>query len=151
MNIGQVLNQTNPFRNNHEKLMVNLMYSHNWLMNRQGELFKEYDLTLKQYNILRILRGAKKPISNAVIRKRMIDKMSDVSRIIDRLVKKGLVSRATCNADNRKVDVCINDAALALLEEIDSALVDFQKDLINLSEEEAGHLSDMLDTMRTEK
>ena len=102
--IENEIKQIKPFGSNFEKAMVNLVYTNNWLATVQKEFFKKYDLTSKQYNILRILRGAEKAISTSDIRERMLDKMSDVSRIVDRLFKKGLVDKNICPNDQRKVD-----------------------------------------------
>ena len=76
------------FRGEYHKMMVNLIYTYNWVMERSKKFFEKADLTPQQFNILRILRGAGKPLSTMQIRQRMLDKMSDTSRIVERLVKK---------------------------------------------------------------
>ncbi len=78
----------------------------------------------------------------------MLDKMSDTSRIVDRLVKKELVKKGTCKEDKRLVDVNISEAGLAVLASIDKReheMYDFMK---NISSEEAETLSNLLDKIR---
>lgn len=84
---------TANFRNEHHKALVNLLFTHSWVSERTRLIFEKGDLTPQQYNILRILRGAKQPLSTLQIRQRMIDKMSDTSRIVDRLIAKNLVKK----------------------------------------------------------
>ncbi len=148
MRIEDEIQQSKSFTSNFEKVVVNILYTANWLKADQSEYFARYKLTGKQYNILRILRGAGAPISTAEIRKRMLDKMSDASRIVDRLEKKGLVIKRTCPEDQRKVDVTLSDAATKLLTQIDPELENRQKTFTNLTAEEALQLSNLLDKMR---
>ena len=148
MKIEEEIQQTKPFNSNYQKVIINLFFSNNWLGYRQKSFFKQYGLTLKQYNILRILRGAGEPLSTCNIRERMLDKMSDASRIVDRLEKKRFISKEQCKSDQRKIDVSITDSALQLMNKIDLTLYEWQKNIINLTEKEAGQLSDLLDKMR---
>src|SRR5215831_20447035 len=97
------------FTSEFQKAMVNLVYTHNWMMEKMKVFFEKADLTTQQFNILRILRGAGEPLSTLQIRQRMLDKMSDTSRIVDRLIKKGLVKKNVCKADRRLVDVIITE------------------------------------------
>jgi len=92
MGIEQDIQQTN-FRNEYQKLGINIMYTANWLNEKISSILSQEDITQQQYNILRILRGAEKPLSTLQIRARMLDKMSDTSRIVDRLVAKELVEK----------------------------------------------------------
>ncbi|MDX2283967.1 MAG: MarR family transcriptional regulator [Bacteroidia bacterium] len=149
MNIEEAIKQRTPFRNPWHKLAVNLIYSHNWLMDHHKSSFKPYDITVQQYNVLRILRGQyPNPISTSDIRSRMLDKMSDVSRIVDRLVRKELLTRVVCPSDKRLVDVVITEKGLGLLKELDD--LNNQMDLLarHLTHEEAELLSQLLDKMR---
>jgi len=146
--IENEIKQGKPFGSNFEMAMVNLVYTNNWLAHVQKEFFAKYGLTSKQYNILRILRGAGKAISTSDIRERMLDKMSDVSRIVERLYKKGLVDKKTCPKDQRKVDVCLTNSSSDLLTKIDSSLEKWQSEVCNLSTNEAEELSRLLDKMR---
>lgn len=148
MNISQAIGQTKPFTNSHEKAIVNLVYTFNWLKSLQKEHFDQFDLTMQQFNILRILRGAKTPLSTAVIRERMLDKMSDVSRIVDRLEKKGFVVKTTCETDQRKVDVGLTSKASKVLKVIDKKNITWLEGSIGLTKKEADQLSDLLDKFR---
>lgn len=147
MGIDKDINQY-QFRNNLQRASVNLIFTSNWLNERIKNIIDEADITTQQYNILRILRGNKKPLSTLQIRERMLDKMSDTSRIVDRLVKKGLVAKTTCETDKRLVDICITEAGLNLLAQLDSRNQDIDNVLNNLDDEEAIQLSKLLDKIR---
>ena len=84
------------FSNEYQKATINLIYTFNWMNEQIKNMLDQYDITPQQFNILRILRGAGKPLSTLQIRQRMLDKMSDTSRIVDRLIKKGLVKKVVC-------------------------------------------------------
>jgi len=147
MALEKEINQR-KFRNEYQKAAINLIYTYNWLTERINQVFDEWDITSQQFNILRILRGAGKPLSTLQIRQRMLDKMSDTSRIVDRLVKKGLAKKTICKADKRLVDVTITERGKRLLEKIDA--YDEQMDGImkNLTEAEARMLNGLLDKIR---
>jgi DNA-binding MarR family transcriptional regulator len=116
---------------------------------RTATILEEEDITPQQFNILRILRGSNpKPLSTLQIRERMLDKMSDTSRIVDRLIAKGLVRKNTCKADRRLVDVAITEKGLKMLERLDRKQDDMDGILSNLTEKEANQLSDLLDKIR---
>jgi MarR family transcriptional regulator, 2-MHQ and catechol-resistance regulon repressor len=90
----------NAFRNARQKAMINLLFTYGWAIERIKNFVSKEDITHQQYNILRILRGAHpKPLSTLQIRERMLDKMSDTSRIVDRLIVKDLVQKSTCTTD----------------------------------------------------
>jgi len=139
---------TKPFSNSYEKVIVNMIYTNAWLKALQKEHFGKYDLTMQQFNILRILRGANEPLSTAVIRERMLEKMSDVSRIVDRLEKKDFVVKSTCESDQRKVDVGLTPKSIKVLNLIDKANATWFKDTTGLTIKEADQLSDLLDKFR---
>lgn len=140
--------QQAKFRNEYHKVSVNLIYTSNWLMEKNKQFFDNADITPQQFNILRILRGAGTPLSTLQIRQRMLDKMSDTSRIVDRLVKKELVKKVICKTDRRLVDVTITEKGLSLLEELDGFNNDMDASVGNLTEEEAVILNGLLDKMR---
>ncbi|MGZ3767841.1 MAG: MarR family winged helix-turn-helix transcriptional regulator [Mucilaginibacter sp.] len=148
MNIEEEI-QSTKFEDNLHKAVINLTYTYGWLNNALRCHFEKHNLTNQQFNVLRILRGQyPKPATVNMIKERMLDKMSDASRIVDRLVQKGLVSRCTNNKDRRAVDIRISDAGLDILSKMD---VEFKtKEILknNLTEEEAGKLSDLLDKLR---
>lgn len=148
MRIEEEIQQPN-FENEKHKATVNLMYTNNWVVTKIKGSLKTHEITLQQYNVLRILRGSHpKPISTASIRNRMLDKMSDASRIVDRLVKKDLVKRSTCSGDKRLVDVLISEKGLYLLNEIDQDTNEMTELLENLTEKEAITLNGLLDKIR---
>ena len=140
--------QQSKFRNEYQKTVVNLIYTYNWVTEKTKEIFERGDITQQQYNILRILRGAGKPLSTLQIRQRMLDKMSDTSRIVDRLVKKDLVKKVICKTDRRLVDVTITDPGMSLLEKLDSYNDEMDALLGNITEEEAKMLNQLLDKIR---
>ena len=148
MGIDQDINQT-KFRNEYQKVMINLLYTYGWMTEKSKEFFSREDITPQQFNILRILRGSHpQPLSTLQIRERMLDKMSDTSRIVDRLVTKGYVKKGTCKADRRLVDVIITDKGRKLLERIDEREDELDNIIGNLSRKEAVQLSELLDKMR---
>src|SRR5690606_19802656 len=137
------------FRNVHQKAGLNLMYTYGWVMERIKELFATEDITPQQFNILRILRGSHpQPLSTLQIRERMLDKMSDTSRIVDRLIAKGLVKKAICKADRRLVDVLINDKGKKMLERLEHRQDELDNIVGNLSDKEATTLSELQDKLR---
>ncbi len=150
MRLEEAIKQKTPFPSQRQRAVVNLLYTNNWLLTKQKSFFKPFDITLQQYNVLRILRGQHpKPISTSDIRDRMLDKMSDVSRIVDRLVKKGLVIRKICRSDKRLVDVIIHQQGLDLLERIDKVNDQMDDAFANLSSDEVAVLNDLLDKIRS--
>jgi DNA-binding MarR family transcriptional regulator len=148
MHIEEEIQSTN-FEDNYHKAVVNISFTYSWLNNVLRCQFEKHNLTNQQFNVLRILRGQyPNPATVNLIKERMLDKMSDASRIVDRLVQKGLVSRCTNNKDRRAVDIRISDTGLETLSKMD---IEFKtKELLknNLTEEEAGKLSDLLDKLR---
>ncbi|ULQ56046.1 MarR family transcriptional regulator [Flavihumibacter rivuli] len=147
MSIDKDIHQR-KFRNDYQRLMINMIYTYNWLMENTRNFMDQYDLTPQQFNILRILRGAGEPLSTLQIRQRMLDKMSDTSRIVDRLVKKELVRKVTCPTDRRLVDCTITEKGQELLARMDAHEDEFDAILNQLSPEEAKQLSGLLDKMR---
>jgi DNA-binding MarR family transcriptional regulator len=150
MGIEQDINQP-KFRNEYQKAGINLIYTFNWMTGQMKKLHDQFDITSQQFNILRILRGAGIPLSTLQIRQRMLDKMSDTSRIVDRLVKKELVKKVVCKEDRRLVDVTITEKGLKLLEMMDKYQDDMDNVLKNLNNEEAKTLNRLLDKIRYEQ
>lgn len=137
------------FEDNYQKAVINISYTEGWLRNTFNCHFERHNLTQQQFNILRILRGQyPKPATVNLLKERMIDKMSDASRIVDRLVQKEMITRCTNNKDRRAVDIRISEKGLDVLETMDKEFKtkDFVKN--NLTAEEAGLLSDLLDKLR---
>ena len=129
--------------------MVNLLFTYGWAIEKIKNVLAEEDITHQQYNILRILRGAHpKPLSTLQIRERMLDKMSDTSRIVDRLLLKSLVEKQVCSKDKRLVDITITEKGQELLQRLDAASEKMDAVMQNLSETEAKQLSNLLDKLR---
>jgi DNA-binding MarR family transcriptional regulator len=137
------------FRSTKQKAMINIMYTYGWIMERIKVFLAKEDITHQQYNILRILRGSfPEPISTLQIRERMLDKMSDTSRIVDRLVLKNLVEKSVSEKDKRLVDVFITEKGKELLKRMDAETSYFDQIMNNLSDEEAIQLNLLLDKIR---
>jgi len=148
MTIEEEIKQS-KFRNVQQKAILNILFTSNWIQNKQKEFFEPFGITGQQYNILRILRGQHPNlISGAEIKSRMLDKNSDVSRLLDRLIGKNLVSKSQCPNDKRASDILITDSGLSLLEKLDSSINNLDTKLNSLSEEEANQLSTLLDKSR---
>ncbi len=136
------------FRTEYQKARINIIYTYNWLSEKINSIFEQWDITPRQFNILRILRGEGKPLSTLQIRQRMLDKMSDTSRIVDRLLRKGLVKKTPNGEDRRLVDVVITPKGKKLLEKIDPFEDYADKIMENLSEEDTKTLNRLLDKLR---
>ncbi|MEY3678692.1 MAG: hypothetical protein RI924_833, partial [Bacteroidota bacterium] len=140
---------SHKFSSNYHRAIVNILYTHGWLTGMLRQRLDDHDITLQQYNILRILRGQfPHPATVNLLRERMLDKMSDASRIVERLFKKGLLSRSTNEKDRRAVDIFITQKGLDLLQELDQEMNMDELLKKNLKPEEAGLLSDLLDKFR---
>jgi DNA-binding MarR family transcriptional regulator len=141
--------QQSKFKSPHQKAVLNLLFTANWIQNKQRELFEPYGITNQQYNILRILRGQHpKSISGTEIKNRMLDKNSDISRLLDRLIGKKLVVKTPCPEDKRASNVSIDTSGLELLQKLDADINNLDKQLLLLSKEEAIQLSSLLDKCR---
>lgn len=129
--------------------MLNLVYTTNWITSKQGSFFKDSDITSQQYNVLRILRGQHpNPCSIKLIKERMLDRMSDASRIVDKLNTKKLVIRRECPNDRRSVDVVITEKGLELLRSLDHIDDISIQTLKALTADEVNTLNDLLDKLR---
>ncbi|WP_370226289.1 MarR family winged helix-turn-helix transcriptional regulator [Mesoflavibacter sp.] len=135
------------FKDNRVKAMLNILYTANWISSHQNEFFKQFGLSPQQYNILRILRGAKEPIKVQTIKERMVERAPNLTRLTDKLCDKNLIERIPFEGDRRVVLIGITKQGLELLEKIDPQSPQLNL-LKNLNEEEANQLSDLLDKMR---
>ena len=134
------------FENNRIKALINIKYTSNWLNSKETEFFKPFGISPQQYNILRILRGAKKKIKVQVVKDRMIERAPNATRLMDKLCEKSLIERERCADDRRVVYVKITDKGLELLSKINgSEQLSF---LNNLSENDADILNNLLDKIR---
>jgi DNA-binding MarR family transcriptional regulator len=137
------------FLNNYQKATINILYTYNWVNALLKTELDKHQITNQQFNILRILRGQfPNPCTINILKERMLDKMSDASRIVDRLVQKELVTRSVNKKDRRAVDILINDKGLSLLENIHLETAMTNNLAKNISEEDCALLSNLLDKFR---
>lgn len=136
---------------NHTRTVINLVYTANEISNKISDAIKPFDISVPQFNVLRILKGQKgQPANLSTIQERMIAKMSNTTRIVDKLIDKGLVERIQCPKNRRKVEIYITTNGMTLLEEVNTAVANVEKEIINkLDEEQLETLNRMLDTMRS--
>jgi DNA-binding MarR family transcriptional regulator len=148
MELEKVIQQK-AFQNQHHKLVVNLIYTGNWITQKTAKDMKKYGITVQQYNILRILRGQYPQIVPFhVIEERMLDKSSNVTRILERMIKKGFVEVTENQKDRRRKNVIICSKGLDLLSVIDKKMPQATDILHLLTEEEATTLNILLDKLR---
>ncbi|RZK82026.1 MAG: MarR family transcriptional regulator [Pedobacter sp.] len=141
--------QTARFESVYHQAIVNVLHTYNWCSEKLKQTVLPYDITTQQFNVLRILRGQyPDPSTVSLLKARMLDKMCDASRIVDRLVQKGLILKDGNILDKRAVDITISDKGLQLLDKMDSEVS--LSDLIssNLTPKEAEQLNILLDKMR---
>ncbi len=151
MNLTDAIKQER-FKTEIQKAVVNILYTSSWLNYQQSAVFKEFGLTMKQFNILRILKGQypKTATVNLLI-ERMIDKSSNASRSVDKLVEKGLVQRKTCPEDRRRVDIIISDSGMKIVDQASKRLEQSEIFTESLTENEAQELNKLLDKLRTKE
>lgn len=137
------------FKSEQHRALINLKFTANWLSNLQNNYMTEYDLSMAQFNILRILRGAKEFISVNTVKERMIEKSPNTTRLMDKLLEKELIERIRCEADRRVVYVKISEGGLGLLAKIDETFEDSFFSAKCLSNEEAKQLNYLLDKLRS--
>lgn len=148
MSIKQDIKQKG-FRNEYQKALINMLYTHNFLIGEMSDIFKKFDITRQQFNVLRILRGQHPhPVTINTIKDRMLDKMSDASRIVVRLKKKDLITSQQGKGDRRSTEVVISKKGLTLLKKMDGSIEEFDNLFSNLSESEANSLNNLLDKLR---
>ena len=141
--------QQKTFRSDYQKALLNILFTSNYLITIVNDFFKPYDITRQQYNVMRIVKGQlPKAASIQLIRDRMLDKMSDASRIVERLRIKNMVKREISPDDKRIVHITITDEGIKLLETIEMHVEEMEKSIKNLSPEEAAQLNNLLDKIR---
>jgi MarR family 2-MHQ and catechol resistance regulon transcriptional repressor len=146
MEISQEIKST--FKSAQQKAIINIRYTANWMSNLQNSYLSQYDLTMPQFNILRILRGAREVISVNTVKERMIEKSPNTTRLMDKLIEKNFMERVRCEKDRRVVYVNITQKGLDLLQMLDK---DFEESILfssNLTDEESEILSNLLDKIR---
>ena len=148
MNLEEEIKQS-KFRSEFQKTIINIYYTNSYISSKFQDLLSEYKLTVQQYNILRILRGQfPETASIGTIKERMLDKNSDITRIIDRLTIKQLAERKNSINDRRVAEIKITKKGLSLLEKMD--LVDVKSDSIlsHVNETDLKKLNELLDKIR---
>ena len=145
MKIDELVNA--KFKDDHHKAIVNMRYTSNWIGNFYNNQLAEFDITLPQFNILRILRGAKQKLSIKVVKDRMLEKSPNTTRLIDKLIDKELVIRTRCDLDRIVVYIEISDKGQVMLSKVDEVFDDISI-RENLTIQEAIVLSDLLDKIR---
>src|SRR5690606_658507 len=146
MNIDQEVKTT--FKSPQQRAVVNIRYTSNYLGNFQNNFMAQFDLSMPQFNILRILRGAKQPLNVHTVKERMIEKSPNTTRLMDKLIDKKLIDRVRCDSDRRVVYVNITEQGLKLLEVIDEEMKGSSFMPTTLTDEEADLLSSLLDKIR---
>jgi DNA-binding MarR family transcriptional regulator len=143
--------QQKEFHSEYQKAIINIMYTHNHVVNVMSEVFKDFDITRQQYNVLRILRGQFPGHASVnLIKDRMLDKMSDTSRIVERLRLKGLISRTDCLNDKRSVEIRITHTGMELLDRMERPVNEMDSLMHSLSHDEALQLNYLLDKLRSD-
>ena len=138
-------------KNPHVRAVVNIRYTSNWMSTTQNNFMSRFSLTMPQFNILRILRGAKGSITVNTVKQRMVEKSPNTTRLMDKLIDKSLIERERCKNDRRVVFVNISGKGLKLLAQIDEALQKSSEEILvmnNLTDDEAHKLSELLDKLR---
>lgn len=149
MKLEKEIQQVKSFRNDYHRASVNIIFTGKWMIQIHSDVFKKYSLTVQQYNILRILRGLYPGAATVkLIRERMLDRMSDASRIVELLRKKGLVQRNIRSSDRRKSDVLITGKGSDLLKEIEKESEYMDNQLSSLNDKEIQLLNELLDKVR---
>ena len=149
MKIEEAINT--KFISEQQKAIVNIRYTSNWLSSIQNSFMKKYDLTMPQFNVLRILRGAKGSINVQTIKDRMVEKSPNLTRLIDKLESKQFLSRSNSSNDKRTILVTITNEGLDVLNRIDIDLKNEDFFNLSLSDDEANTLSSLLDKVRNKQ
>lgn len=137
------------FKDPYNKAVVNLLFTHSYLVTAQNTLFKPHDISPEQYNVLRILRGQNGvPTTVSSIQERMLNKMSNASRLVEKLKMKELIKREECPTDRRQVDVLITEKGLDLLKTLEKQVEEANRKIVRLTLEEVNQLNDLLDKLR---
>ncbi|MBN8566618.1 MAG: MarR family transcriptional regulator [Flavobacteriales bacterium] len=150
MKIEEIIKSNSPI-SVEKRTVLNIMFTQNVIADAFNEILKSFDLSVEQFNVLRILRGQKgKPANMCVIQERMIAKTSNTTRLVDKLLLKGLVNREVCEENRRKMEVTITEKGLQLLAELDPK-IEAHECLFatNLSSEELENLNTLLEKYRT--
>lgn len=148
MKLEEVIKQ-DQFENPFYKAILNIRVTESWLSSQINQRLKPFGISQEQYNVLRILKGQyPKPSSLLLITERMVNRMSNATRLVEKLRKGGFVTRKECPSNRRKVDILITDKGLELLKQIKPELDASMSNMKNLSQDEANMLNELLDKFR---
>jgi len=150
MKIEEII-KSNSLISNEKRTVLNIMFTQNIVADAFNEILKTFDLSVEQFNVLRILRGQKgKPANMCVIQERMIAKTSNTTRLVDKLLLKGLVNRVVCEQNRRKMEITITEKGLQLLNELDPKIEAHELLFANnLTKQELENLNELLEKYRT--
>lgn len=141
--------QQKSFSSNRHKAHINILFTASYLSSVTNKALKPFGISAQQYNLMRILKGQHpRAASIKLLTERMLDKMSNASRLVEKLRVKGYISRVECPEDRRQVNVKLTDEGLKVLEDSTKSMDVMARFMDNLTEEEAGILSDYLDKIR---
>ena len=141
--------QQNTFRNNFMKAILNLKYTSSWYNSKEAEIFKRHLILPQHFNVLRIVKGSHpESVSPGKILEVMIDQGRDLTRLVDKLVKLGLLIRSTSPENRRRVDINISEEGIALTDKVSRDIDLFLDNLDTLTDEESEQLSNLLDKLR---
>lgn len=142
--------KTQPIQDPHRRAMLNIMFTGYWLQDKVNQALKPLGITEPQYNVLRILKGSNGvPMNQYAIQERMIQRMSNVSRLVDKLVEKNLVERTICKDNRRRVDIIITKTGLQLLQDAEPVLkAGLEQMYREMNANDAQKLAGMLDDFR---
>lgn len=150
MKIEEIIKSNSPI-SVEKRTVLNIMFTQNVIADAFNEILKSFDLSVEQFNVLRILRGQKgKPANMCVIQERMIAKTSNTTRLVDKLLLKGLVNREVCEENRRKMEVTITEKGLQLLADLDPKIEAHERLFSNnLTSDELENLNNLLEKYRT--
>lgn len=150
MKIEEII-KSNSVISNEKRTVLNIMFTQNIVADAFNEILRTFDLSVEQFNVLRILRGQKgKPANMCVIQERMIAKTSNTTRLVDKLLLKGLVNRVVCEQNRRKMEITITERGLQLLTELDPKIEAHELLFANnLTKQELEILNELLEKYRT--
>lgn len=133
----------------YEDVAVNLLTTHSWYMHKLKSVLRPYGISPEQYNVLRIIKGAnQRPVSASYIKERMIDKGSNITRMVDKMEAKKWVTRSLCETNRRQMDIDITEEGIGVVSNVTSEVNELIKVFYALTEEEAELLSQLLKKAR---
>jgi DNA-binding MarR family transcriptional regulator len=137
------------FKTPYHRMAVNIMFTGNWIQKDLSCQLRAFGLSLQQHNVLSILKGQyPRPCTLGLIQERMLDRESNATRLVDKLLQKGLADRCQCAENRRKVDIVITPAGLALLAQTAAIMDQIPSRYQHLTPEEATLLGQLLDKLR---